>query len=63
MKIEQQIKTNRKRIGLSQEKMSQLMGYTSNVVGRWENGNLVPTLNNLNKMYELFGFEFNIKIP
>lgn len=56
--LSENIRTNRKRMGLTQEQLAEAMGVTVGTVSKWENGNCVP---DINLMIELADF-FNLSM-
>ncbi len=55
MTLQERIKEQRKKSGLSQEKVAELMGVSRQAVTKWENGQSAPTTENLFKLAEIFG--------
>lgn len=62
MDIKEQIRTQREKSGLSQRKVSTELGYTYDVMHLIENGRIKLTIELLNKLHELYDWEFEIKI-
>ena len=55
MTIADRIIKLRKDAGLSQEAFAEKLGVSRQSVSKWESGNVMPDLNNLVAMCELFG--------
>lgn len=45
------IAMNRKKKGLTQEQLGEKLGVSNKTISRWENGNYMPDLSLLNKIY------------
>ena len=55
MTLGEKIKAQRKRNGLSQEKLAELAGVSRQAVTKWENGQSAPSTENLFRLAEIFG--------
>jgi len=55
MTIEERIQELRKRKGLSQEQLAEMLGVSRQAVSKWENGQSLPEVEKLITMGELFG--------
>lgn len=55
MTLGERIKEQRKRNGLSQEKLAELAGVSRQAVTKWENGQSAPSTENLFRLAEIFG--------
>lgn len=53
MTLGEKIKSLRKRLGMSQEKLAELMGISRQAVAKWENGQSAPSTANLFKLAEI----------
>lgn len=53
MTLGEKIKSLRKRLGMSQEKLAELMGISRQAVAKWENGQSAPSTANLFKLAEM----------
>lgn len=59
--IGQQIFEQRNKQGISQLELGQKIGLKTNQITNWENGRTHPSIDQLTKMNELFGWEFIFK--
>lgn len=55
MTLGERIKEQRKRCGLSQEKVAELVGVSRQAVTKWESGQSAPSTENLFRLAEIFG--------
>lgn len=55
MALGERIKEHRQRLGMSQEKLAELMDVTRQAVTKWESGQSAPSTENLFRLAELFG--------
>lgn len=55
MSLGERIKKQRKKSGLSQEKLAELVGVSRQAVTKWENGQSAPSTENLFRLAEVFG--------
>lgn len=55
MSLGERIKEQRKRCGMSQEKVAELVGVSRQAVTKWEAGQSAPSTENLFKLAEIFG--------
>ena len=53
------ISENRKRKGLTQEQLGELLGVTNKTISRWENGNYMPDLSLLVPLSETLDISLN----
>lgn len=58
-KIGKFISENRKRKGLTQEQLGELLGVTNKTISRWENGNYMPDLSLLIPLSETLNISLN----
>ena len=58
--IAEQVKEQRLILGVSQAKLSQMLGKTSNVVHFWEKEGKAPTVADLVKLSKIFNHDFVI---
>lgn len=49
----------REALGLTQEEMARLLGYSRGALSLWESGHRVPGADVLNRLHELFGVDVN----
>ena len=64
MTLAQQIKAGRKRAGLTQQQVAEVLGVAKSSISRYEvenETNIVPPLDKLEKMSELFGVKFTVR--
>lgn len=54
MEMKERLQTLRKKSGLSQEKLAEILHVTRQAVSKWENGQSSPDLDNLAAMCELY---------
>lgn len=55
MTLAERIQEQRKRCGMSQEKLAELVGVSRQAVGKWEGGQSAPNTENLFRLAEIFG--------
>lgn len=55
MSLSERIKEQRKKCGMSQEKVAELVGVSRQAVTKWETGQSAPSTENLFKLAEIFG--------
>lgn len=55
MPLGERIKEHRKKCGMSQEKVAELVGVSRQAVTKWESGQSAPSTENLFKLAEIFG--------
>ena len=55
MSLGERIKAQRKRCGMSQEKVAELTGVSRQAVAKWESGQSSPSTENLFRLEEIFG--------
>ena len=55
MSLGERIKAQRKRCGMSQEKVAELTGVSRQAVAKWESGQSSPSTENLFRLAEIFG--------
>lgn len=55
MTLAQRIQEQRKRCGMSQEKLAELVGVSRQAVTKWESGQSAPNTENLFRLAEIFG--------
>ncbi len=55
MSLGERIKSHRRRCGLSQEKVAEAVGVSRQAVTKWENGQAMPSTENLFRLAALFG--------
>lgn len=55
MSLGERIKEQRKKSGLSQEKVAEFVGVSRQAVTKWETGQSAPSTENLFKLAEIFG--------
>lgn len=60
MALGERIKECRQRIGLSQEKVAELVGVSRQAVTKWEVNQSVPSADNLFKLAEIFGISLDV---
>ncbi len=60
MTLAERIKEQRKKAGMSQEKVAELVGVSRQAVTKWESGQSVPSTQNLFKLAEIFGTTVDI---
>ena len=53
------IQNHRKRLGLSQEELGQQLCVSRQTVSQWENGQTVPSVDNLLRLKEIFGISLD----
>ena len=58
-KIGKFISKNRKRKGLTQEQLGELLGVSNKTISRWENGNYMPDLSLLIPLSEVLNISLN----
>ncbi len=58
----QSIKTNRKRLNLTQEALAKVMGYTKQTISNWETGKNTPSSEDIEKLAEVFHVDPNTLI-
>lgn len=63
MSLGERIKEQRKRSGLSQEKVAGLVGVSRQAVTKWETGQSAPSTENLFKLAEIFGTTVDMLLP
>ena len=51
----EKIAENRKRMGFSQEKLSELIGVSRQAIQKWESGTAVPDFQHVISMADIFG--------
>ena len=49
------ISANRKRLGLTQDRLAELLGVTAQAVSKWENDQSCPDIGTLPRLAEIFG--------
>lgn len=54
MKLNQQIKKYRKALGLSQDRLAEMLYVTRQSVSKWESGDVIPDLEKIIKMTKIF---------
>lgn len=57
------IKGQRKRCGMSQEKVAELVGVSRQAVTKWETGQSAPSTENLFRLAEIFGTTVDLLLP
>lgn len=60
MSIGERIKEQRKKCGMSQEKVAELVGVSRQAVTKWETGQSAPSTENLFKLADIFGTTVDI---
>ena len=58
-KIGKFISENRKRKGLTQEQLGNILGVSNKTISRWENGNYMPDVEMLSLLSKEFGVSIN----
>lgn len=54
------ITEQRRKLGLSQTELAELLGVTNKAVSKWENGRAKPTTNTLRKLAAVFGMDVDV---
>ena len=62
MSLGNNIREHRKRSGLSQEKLAELVGVSRQAVTKWETGQSAPSTDNLLRLAEIFGISLDVLI-
>ena len=60
MKISEKIQILRKKKGLSQENLANMLGLSRQTVFKWEAGESTPDIDNIKKLAEIFGVSFDL---
>lgn len=60
MPLSEKLKEHRKRCGLSQEKVAELVGVSRQAVTKWETGQSAPSTENLLKLAQIFGITADV---
>lgn len=55
MTLGQKLKEIRKRFGLSQEQLAEIMNISRQAITKWENDGGLPDINNLQELSKIFG--------
>lgn len=55
MKLGEKLKEIRKRLGLSQEKLAEIMNVSRQAITKWENDGGIPDISNLQELSKIFG--------
>lgn len=55
MTLGQKLKEIRKRFGLSQEQLAEIMNVSRQAITKWENDGGLPDINNLQELSKIFG--------
>ncbi len=63
MSLSERIKTQRKKAGLSQESVAELVGVSRQAVTKWETGQSVPSTENLRRLAEVLGITTEQFLP